>query len=88
MVALKAELFSKHSQVQKAKTDGFKTIRNRPTKKVILKQNSGVEQRAKRDEEQKDEDQPSLEKVALHMLKFSIHMLVYVFFLFLFFNCE
>ena len=80
MVALKAELFSKHSQVQKAKTDGFKTIRNRPTKKVILKQNIGVELRAKRDEEQKDEDQPSLEKVALHMLKCSIHILVLLYF--------
>lgn len=69
MVALKAELLNKKSQVQKVKTDGFRTIRNRPTKKVVLKQNSGVEQRAKRDEEQKDKDQPSLEKVILYLIK-------------------
>jgi hypothetical protein len=63
LVALKAELLNKQSQVQKVKTDGFKTIRNRPTKKVVLKQNSGVELRAKRDEEQIAEDQPTLDKV-------------------------
>jgi hypothetical protein len=65
LVALKAELLNKQSQVLKVKTDGFKTIRNRPTKKVVLKQNSGVDLRAKRDEEQKDEDQPNLEKVTI-----------------------
>ncbi|XP_046654324.1 coiled-coil domain-containing protein 174-like isoform X1 [Daphnia pulicaria] len=65
LVALKAELLNKQSQVQKVKTDGFKTIRNRPTKKVVLKQNSGVELRAKRDEEQIAEDQPTLDKSRL-----------------------
>jgi hypothetical protein len=65
LVALKAELLNKQSQVQKVKTDGFKTIRNHPTKKVVLKQNSGVELRAKRDEEQIAEDQPTLDKVNL-----------------------
>lgn len=64
MVALKAELLNKQSQVQKVKQDGFQTIRNRSTRKpVAVKQNSGVEARAKRDEEQKDEDQPTLDKV-------------------------
>jgi hypothetical protein len=65
LVALKAELLNKQSQVQKVKTNGFKTIRNRPAKKVVLKQNSGVELRAKRDEEQIAEDQPTLDKVNL-----------------------
>ena len=50
--------------MQRAKTDGVKTIRNRPAKKGILaKQNTGVEIRAKRDEEQKKEEEPSLDKV-------------------------
>ena len=50
--------------MQRAKTDGVKTIRNRPAKKGILaKQNTGVEIRAKRDEEQKKEDEPNLDKV-------------------------
>ncbi len=64
MVALKAELLHKQSLVQRVKTDGIKTIRNRPkNKKTAEKQNSGVESRAKRDEEQEKEDQPSLDKV-------------------------
>ncbi|XP_057374445.2 LOW QUALITY PROTEIN: coiled-coil domain-containing protein 174-like [Daphnia carinata] len=63
LVALKAELLNKQSQIQKVKQDGFQTIRNRSTKKTaVVKQNSGVEARAKRDEEQKDEDQPTLDK--------------------------
>ncbi|KAI9556970.1 hypothetical protein GHT06_016764 [Daphnia sinensis] len=66
LVALKAELLSKQSQVQKVKQDGFQTIRNRSTKKTAaVKQNSGVEARAKRDEEQKEEDQPTLDKSRL-----------------------
>ncbi|KZS11786.1 Coiled-coil domain-containing protein 174 [Daphnia magna] len=66
LVALKAELLNKQSQVQKVKQDGFQTIRNRSTRKpVAVKQNSGVEARAKRDEEQKDEDQPTLDKSRL-----------------------
>lgn len=61
---MKAELLNKQSQVRKVKQDGFHTVRNRSTKKKpIEKQNSGVEARAKRDEEQKEEDQPTLDKV-------------------------
>lgn len=69
MVALKAELLSKQYQVQKTKAEGFNTVKSRPIKKkVAVKQNSGVELRAKRDEEQKIEEEPSLHKVIGNIL--------------------
>ena len=63
---MKAELLSKQAQVKRAKADGFNTIHSRPAKvKNLVKKNSGVEARAKRDEEQKKVDDPSLDKVSL-----------------------
>lgn len=66
MVALKAELLAKQAQIERAKAAGIKVFhQGGETKKVkeTEKKNAGVELRAKRDEEQKREDEPSLEKV-------------------------
>ena len=66
MVALKAELLNKQAQVQRSRiAAGSDKIRIRPTKKAVAepKRNAGVEKRAKLDEDQKKEDEPTLEKV-------------------------
>ena len=64
-MALKAELLNKQAQIQRSKLAGTEKVRIRPTKKAPseAKRNTGVEKRAKRDEEQIEEDRPSLEKV-------------------------
>jgi len=65
LVALKAELLNKQAQIQRSKLTGTETVRIRPTKKAAPepKRNTGVEKRAKQDEEQIEEDRPSVEKV-------------------------
>ena len=65
LVALKAELLNKQAQIQRSKLNGTETVRIRPTKKTAPepKRNTGVDKRAKQDEEQIEEDRPSLEKV-------------------------
>ena len=66
MVALKAELLNKQAQVQRNRiAAGSDKARIRPTKKPAAepKRNTGVEKRAKHDEEQKKEEEPTLEKV-------------------------
>lgn len=62
---MKAELQSKKAQVQSVRYDGTTTIRRQPTKKKAVIKNVGVEARAKLDEEQRKEDEPSLEKVTV-----------------------
>lgn len=64
LVALKAELLNKQSQVQRVRTEGTTVIRKHPSKKKTVPSNAGVEERAKRDEEQKKEEEPTLERVS------------------------
>ena len=63
LVALKAELLTKQAQIEKARAAGIKVIhRGRENKKIKEpeQKNSGVELRAKKDEEEKREEERSL----------------------------
>ena len=67
LVALKAELLSKQTEVQRAKsTTGLKSIKRGPLTKrdePTVKKNKGVDSRAKLDEEEKEDERPSLDRV-------------------------
>lgn len=68
---MKAELLNKQSQVQRVRTEGNTIVRKQPSKKKTVPSNAGVEARAKRDEDQKKDEEPSLERVRL--LFYNVH---------------